>query len=107
MAISDKPWGQFSDADYRDAGQLCDFSLINLNDGPRADWTKGNCKLAVFEPSGDLSRGGVHAAASVLAGGRGGVMAPPEAKRAAARKLLGFYKDLQEDPPEAIVQLAR
>ena len=106
MAISDKPWSSFSDADYRDAGALCDASLINLNDGPRSAWTKGNCKLQVREPGGALNRGGVHAVASVLAGGRGGVDAPPEAKRAAAKKLVGLYGQLKEDPPESLRRLA-
>lgn len=106
MAISDKPWGQFSDSDYADAGALCDASLINLNTGPRRDWTKANCKLRVYEPGGDLNRNGVHAAAAVLAGGRGGVQAPPDAKRAAARKILSLYRQLKEQAPESIRRLA-
>lgn len=112
MAISDKPWGQFSDSDYADAGALCDASLINLNSGPRSGWTKANCKLRVFEPTGDgqrgsLNRNGVHAAAAVLAGGRGGVDAPAPAKRAAARKLIAFYRQLKEEAPNSIRSLAR
>ena len=106
MAISEKPWSQFSDADYADAGALCDASLINLNTGRRSDWTKGNCKLRVYEPGGDLNRNGVHAAAVVIAGGRGGVNAPPEAKRAAARKLVALYRQLKEDPPPSVRQAA-
>ncbi len=107
MAVSEKPWGQFSDADYADPGALCDASLINLNSGSRSDWTKGNCKLRVYEPGGALNRNGCHAAASVLAGGRGGVDAPPAAKAAAARKLVSLYRsDLKEDPPDSLVALA-
>lgn len=106
--VSEKPWGQIADSDYADAGDYCDASLINLNTGPRSRWTKDACKLRVKEPNGGpLNRNGAHAAAAVLAGGRGGVDAPPQAKRAAARRLLLIYRvDLKEEPPEAIKQLA-
>jgi hypothetical protein len=107
MAISERPWGQFSDADYADAGALCSASLINLNTGPRSGWSKGNCKLRVYEPAGALNRAGVHAAAAVLAGARGGVDAPADQKRAAARRLLGLYRQLDEQPPDSLRALAR
>lgn len=105
MAVSDKPWGQFSDADYADADALCRASLIDLN-GPGARKTKGDCKLRVYEPGGDLNRNGVHAAAAVLAGARGGVDAPATAKAAAARKLVGLYGQLDETPPDSLRRLA-
>lgn len=107
MAVSNEPWSNFSDSDYSDAGAFCDASLINLNDGPRSGWTKANCKLRYKEPDGDVNRNGVHAAAAVLAGGRGGVQAPADAKRAAARKLVSVYRnDLKETPPESLMRLA-
>lgn len=106
MAVSNEPWSNFSDSDYPDAGAYCDASLINLNEGPRRDWTKANCKLRVYEPDGDLNRNGVHAAASVLAGGRGGVDAPAAAKRAAARKLMGLYRECGESPPDSLRMMA-
>lgn len=106
MAVSNEPWSNFSDSDYADAGAFCDASLINLNQGPRREWTKANCKLRVYEPDGDLNRNGVHAAAAVLAGGRGGVQAPPEAKRSAARKLVSLYLQLKEQPPDSLRRLA-
>lgn len=74
---------------------------------PGADKTKAMCKLPVFEPNGDLNRNAVHAAAAVLAGGRGGVQAPPDAKRRAARKLIAFYRQLREEAPDSIRSLAR
>lgn len=107
MAISNEPWSNFSDSDYADAGALCDASLINMNTGPRAQWTKANCKLRVYEPDGDLNRNGVHAAAAVLAGGRGGVMAPADMKRRAANKLMLLYGQLKEQAPESIRRMAR
>lgn len=106
MAISKKPWGQFSDSDYPDAQAFCDASLINLNSGPRSDWTKSNCKLRVYEPGGDLNANGVHAAAAVLAGARGGVDAPAQAKRSAAKKLVSLYRELKEQAPDAVRRLA-
>ncbi len=106
MAVSNKPWSTFSDADYPDAGALCDASLINLNDGPRSAWSKANCKLRVYEPGGDLNRNALAAAAAVLAGARGGVDAPANARRAAARKLMRLYREAQMDPPESLVRLA-
>lgn len=106
MAISDEPWGNFSDADYADAGALCDASLINLNTGPRSGWTKGNCKLRIFEPDGDLNRNGMAAAAAVLAGARGGVDAPAAAKGAAARRLLAHYRSADETPPDSLIRMA-
>jgi len=104
MPISERAWGGFSEADYTPA-QFCAGVLIDLNP-PGQDKVKALCKLPVLEPGGALNRNGVHAAAAVLAGGRGGVQAPPAAKRAAARKLLARYGELQEDPPESIRQLA-
>lgn len=108
MAVSDKPWGQFSETDYADAGAYCDACLINTNSGPRSTWTKANCKLPVKEPDGALNRGGVHAAASVMAGGRGGVRASPAMKRAAARRLMTMYRaDLNEAPPESLMAMVQ
>jgi hypothetical protein len=100
--VSNKPWGSISESDYADAGAFCDASLINLNDGPRSDWSKSKCKLPVKEPGGVLSRGGVHAAAQRLAA----TDAPPAAKRAAARKLVTYYGQMGEDPPDIVRRLA-
>ena len=108
MAVSNAPWGDVSESDYASAGDFCDACLVNLNDGPRSRWSKSKCKLPVRMPrTGALNRGGVHAAAAALAGARGGVQAPPDVKRAAARKLISLYRELDEDPPEAVRQLAR
>lgn len=101
MAVSDKPWGQFTEADYPDADSLCRASLIDLN-GPGVRKIKGNCKLRVYEPGGDLNRNGVHAASAVLAGARGGVDAPASAKATAARRLMRLYMQLGEMPPDSL-----
>ena len=106
MAVSNEAWSKFTDADYASAGALCDASLINLNTGPRSGWTKDACKLRVYEPDGDLNRNGVHAAAAVLAGARGGVDAPAAAKSAAARKLVRLYGEIHETAPDSLRRLA-
>lgn len=54
-----------------------------------------------------LNRAGVHQAAAVLAGARGGVDAPKEAKREAARKLLRLYRELDDEPPESLEKVAK
>jgi hypothetical protein len=103
MPISNKPWSAFTEADYTPE-QFCRAALIDLNPSGE-EKTKGRCKLPVKEPDGSLNRNGVHAAAGVLAGARGGVDAPPEQRRAAARKLLGYYRELDEQPPPSLTRL--
>ena len=110
MAISDKAWGDISASDYDDAADYCEACLINLNSGPKDEWKKGDCKLPVYEPAKmgrRLNRNAVHAAAQVLAGARGGVDAPREQTRRAARKLLSLYKEIGDEPPESLRDLAK
>lgn len=104
MAVSDRPWSEISEADYPDAGAFCDASLINLNTGPRSEWTKDLCKLPVREPGGALNRNAVHAAAG--GHGIGAVQAPAAVRRAAARQLVRLYGQLDEEAPDAVRRLA-
>ena len=102
--VSNKPWSQFKESDYT-LEQWHRACLIHLHDGKPT--SKEQCKLPVREPDGTLNRNGVHAAAAALAGARGGVKAPPEAKRKAARALVRLYRRvLKEDPPESILRIA-
>lgn len=101
MPISNKPWSQFSQADYTPE-QWRRACLLHLAD----DDVKDHHKLPVREPDGTLNRNAVHAAAAVLAGARGGVDAPAEAKRKAARKLIALYRELEEEPPASLRRLA-
>lgn len=105
MPISDRPWGDVSESDYKDAAAFCAACLIDLNE-PGKEKVKGNCKLPYKEPGGAVNRNGVHAAAAALAGARGGVQAPADVKRTAARKLLRLYSELDEEPPESLRRLA-
>ncbi|WP_422445981.1 hypothetical protein [Thermoanaerobacterium sp. DL9XJH110] len=103
LAVSNKPWGSIQESDY-DVQQWHRACLIHLHDG--APTAKSQCKLPVWEPDGTLNRNGVHAAAAALAGARGGVDAPMEQKRKAARKLITLYRELEEEPPDSIKRLA-
>lgn len=103
--FSDKPWGNISESDYRDAEHFCASSLIDLNP-PGKEKVKALCKLPVKEPGGAYNRNGIHAAAAALAGARGGVNAPPEAKRKAARVLIRLYRQMDEEPPESLRRIA-
>jgi hypothetical protein len=104
MAFSDKPWGSISESDYKDANAFCAACLIDLNEG--RDKTKDKCKLPIKEPGGAYNRNAIHAAAAALAGARGGVNAPTDEKRKAARKLLSLYREMNEDAPESLYRIA-
>ena len=104
MPISEKPWGSFAAADYTQE-QWCRACLIDMN-APGAAKTKAMCRLPIHEPDGTLNRNALGSAASVLAGGRGGVDAPPEARRMAARKLMTAYREAEMGPPESIRRMA-
>jgi phage head maturation protease len=101
VAVSNRPWSDFTQADYTDE-QWARACLIDTGEGAG----KQRYKLPVREPSGALNRNAVHAA-----GGGHGVGAvtgvSPDKKRAAARKLVSLYRnDLNEDPPEGLMTAA-
>lgn len=98
--ISEKPWSDYTAADYT-LEQWHAACLIHLHDGPPT--SKSECKLPVKTPGGALNRNGVHAAASVLAGGRGGVHAPSEKTAAARRSIVRLYGQLGEKPPPSMM----
>ena len=103
--FTNKPWDGSANR-WPDAASYADSSLINLNTGARSNWTKGNVKLPIQEPSGEYNVNAIHAAVAALAGGRGGVDAPPAAKKAAAKKLISLYGRMKEDVPPSIKQMA-
>jgi len=104
MPVSERPWGEITPADYRNPNHFCGACLIDLNQGEKS---KALCKLPIREPGGAINRSAVHAAAAVLAGGRGGVQAPAPERAKAARRLVSIYRrDLREEPPESLTRLA-
>ena len=90
--ISDAAWdgsaGRFTPEQWKAS------TVLHVCDGDE----KSCHKLPIKEPSGALSRAGVHAAASRF----NQVDAPAEAKASAARALRGAYKQLGEDPPDVL-----
>lgn len=103
-SVSDKPWDQFTAADYTPE-QWARACLIDTGEGDAA--SKSRYKLPVKEPDGTVNRAGAHAAAGALAGARGGVTATPEQMMAAAKTLVRIYKsDLSEDPPGGLMKMA-
>lgn len=101
-AVSDKPWGDFSQADYSDE-QWAKACLVDRGADVKG---KQRYALPVREPSGALNRNGVHAAAG--GHGIGAVQGIDDAQRkSVARKLVAMYKsELKEDPPESLESLA-
>lgn len=98
--VSDKPWSDFSAADYTPA-QYHRACLIHTH-GPGVPDDKEHCKLPVREPDGTLNKNGVHAAAGALAGARGGVDASPAQKAKAAASLRGYYLTIGDPPPDSL-----
>lgn len=102
-AVSDKPWSDFSAADYTPQ-QWKRACLIDTGTGDPD--SKDRYKLPIREPDGTVNRNAVHAAASVLAGGRGGVQASSADKAKAARALISAYRQLGETPPDSLTSAA-
>jgi hypothetical protein len=103
--VTDAAWDG-SASNYEDAASYCKACLIDENPAGQ-DKVKSACSLPVLTPDGTLNSNAVHAAASSLAGGRGGVKASPASKKAAAKKLVKLYGQLQEDAPPSIKQMAQ
>lgn len=98
MAISNAPWdgsaSRFTPEQWKAA------CLIDTGEGDPD--SKSRYKLPVKEPNGDLSRAGVHAAAGRIHG----TDASPAQRKSAAKKLLGYYRQLSEDAPDPLKTLA-
>lgn len=103
IAVSTKPWGDYKESDYS-IQQWHVACLIHQHDGPPT--SKAQCKLPVKTPDGTLNANGVHAAAAALAGARGGVSASADQKATAARALVRYYRQLNDDPPPSLMQSA-
>jgi hypothetical protein len=100
MAITNGAWDG-SASRWPDADSFCEACLIDENE-PGKPKVKTLCKLPVKEPNGDTNANAAHAAAAALAGGRGGVQAKPQSKKAAARKLKTIYAEMKEPLPLSI-----
>jgi hypothetical protein len=76
-----------------DAEDFCSVCLIDLNE-PGKPKVKSKCKLPVkSSPDSPYNVNALRAAALALVGARGGVDAPPDAKRQAAKKLVRLFRE--------------
>lgn len=106
--VSDRPCYEITRASYATAAEYCAACLIDENElGDTL--SKARCKLPVYEPlrlGGQLNRNAVHAAASRLVRGGGGVQAPVAVKQAVAQRLVDLYGIIGDPPPRALRLLA-
>ncbi len=100
-SYTDEPWE--SPESELTAEQFCSICLVDLNTGDEK--IKANCKLPVrSRPGGPINRAALRNAASRIFQMVG---VPPDAKRAAARKLLNLMADAGiETQSEALLRLA-
>ena len=111
MPVSNKPWGDFTEADYTPE-QFCNASLLDFNqEGTQK--VKGLCYLPYKEPDGTINLNGIQA----TAGGRGliRVKKPADvsqdvfmkARRDAANKIISLYRrELKRPAPASIYRVA-
>lgn len=106
MPFTSSPWDAAVVERGQEAGPFCQCCLIDLNEGEGK--TKGLCKLPVrSSPGGPYNLTAMGAAAAALAGARGGLDAPPDAKRKAARKLVRLYREAEREPPAGLLRVAK
>lgn len=104
MPISDRPWSDFSQADYTPE-QWRRACVVDRGPDAGDENTKQRYSVPIREPNGNLNRNGVHAAA----GGHGlgqvtGISA--EMRRSAARKIVAAYREMDEEAPESMMTMA-
>src|SRR5690242_12711076 len=100
--ITDKPWD--GDAARYQPDEWKRATLLDTGVGARD--SKDRYKLPVREPDGTLNRNALGPATAALAGARGEVQATPAQKRSAAKKLLGLYREAQEEAPASLKRIA-
>jgi hypothetical protein len=100
IKVDESPWSNYHESDYSQT-QWHNACLIHNHSGGAT--AKNQCKLPIKTPSGVVNRHGVYAAASVLAGGRGGVDATSAQKDQAAQSLISIYKKMNVKPPPSLL----
>lgn len=102
--VSDRPWSDYTQADYTPA-EWRRATLLDRGPEHGDASTKERYGLPVREPDGTLNRNAVHAAA----GGHGigavkGIS--DEMRRSAARKLVRLYGEIGDEPPDSLHEMA-
>ena len=106
MAASTKPWSAPTVADFAgDPAKYCDACMIDMNE-PGGQKTAGQCKLPYKEPDGTVNANALRSIAAILGGARGGVDAPADKKRAAARKTAGLMRANNMTPGDGLMRMA-
>lgn len=104
MPFTNQSWN--SPESNLDAEAYCEVCLIDLNEKGEKK-IKSKCKLPVrSRPGAPYNINAMRAAAQALVGARGGVDAPPEAKRQAARKLIRLFREAGVAPPQSLYRVA-
>lgn len=105
-SFTDKTWDG-SASRYPDTESYCKACLIDTNPSGEKK-TQDNCKLPVAEPDGTINTNALSSALGALNGARNalsGVSA--QDKKAAARKLLGYYRGAKMDVPDSLKNMAQ
>jgi 2'-5' RNA ligase len=103
-AFSDAPWS--SPESKLEVGDFAKVCLIDLNE-PGEEKVKGKLKLPIRStPGGPVNKNALRAAAAVLAGARGGVNAPAEAKSKAARTLVRLMREADIEVGDSLLRMA-
>ena len=106
MAFTNSAWDGDAVESRLEPGAYCSVCLIDMNEGG-GEKTKQKCKLPVrAQPGGAYNLNAMTAAAGALAGARGGLNAPAEQKRKAARRLLRLYREAGKEAPAGVKRVA-
>ena len=105
-SFTDKAWDG-SASRFPDTDSYCASCLIDTNPSGEKK-TQENCKLTVAEPDGTVNTNALPAALAALNGARGGIKGvSAQDKKAAARKLLAYYRGAKMDVPDSLKNLAQ
>lgn len=102
--FTDKPWDG-SASRWSDTASYCDACLVNNNTGDDRDkWTQAECHFPVKEPgSGAVNKNAVHNAAARLMQSK----ISPSDKKKVARALQSYYRQMKEDVPDGVKNMAQ
>lgn len=104
--FTNRPWDAAAASRGKTAEEYCRLCLVDLNP-PGKPKVKDKCKLPVrYTPGGPYVRAALRAAAAVLAGARGGVRLPADARRKAARKLVRLMRQAKMRVGEGLLRMA-